>query len=166
MIRLALQLMAIVLGAFGLWIMASRLGEELHAPDLPASSSGAAGDSAPAVISALPEFAAPPFEHFTDLLSAPIFFASRRMPQPSVAPPKRQEPAPARVETPSMETLQLQGVMIAGGKRRAFLRIKGQAPKWFDQGDAVIGWRITRISPKFVVLRRNGREARINLYQR
>gem|GEM_PF-5247175 len=65
-----------------------------------------------------------------------------------------------------METLQLQGVMIAGGKRRAFLRIKGQAPKWFDQGDAVIGWRITRISPKFVVLRRNGREARINLYQR
>ena len=161
MIRIALQLMAIVLVALGLWKMAPRVERALHVAPLPGRSPGATG-SAAAPAPTLPEFAPPPLERFADLLRAPIFFSSRRMPRSSASTTPTEE---QRRILPTVAQLRLQGVMIHKGRRRALLHVQGKAPKWYEQGETIIGWRITRIGEGFVVLHKDGREARVSLYQ-
>ncbi len=165
MIRITIQVLLIMACLVALWALAPRVREALHPPALPMVSPNAtsvANSAAPS----LPELALPSFERLTHLLNAPIFFSSRKLPRAEAVSVTAEQDGDREEKARDVARLKLFGIMMHGNKRRAIMGAAGGAPRWFDQGDTIAGWRIDRIEPGFVVVRKNGRTERIDLYKR
>jgi hypothetical protein len=107
-----------------------------------------------------------PAENYASTLAHPVFFKSR---QPFVAPP----PAPAPVVKPPAPPVStdpgmaLAGVMIAGGRRKAYLVNKADSSgTWASEGESLSGWTIRSIEPTAVKLQQQERLVELLLYPR
>jgi hypothetical protein len=97
-------------------------------------------------------------------LVRPIFFASRK---PFEPPPAQAAtpPAPAARPPPSDPTLIVDGIVLTGKARRAYLRRPAETEgRWQEAGQVIDGWTVAEIDRAGIVLERSGRRFPISLY--
>ena len=115
------------------------------APGEPPAELHAAGRSATAQASAAPVSRDP--GALSAVLARPLFSPSRRPPAEAEAAP------PAPLQEPARAVWRVEGVIDAGGTRRAILRREGAAAGIHAaEGDTVEGWTLRSISADRVIL--------------
>lgn len=99
-----------------------------------------------------------------DTLDRPLFSSSRR--QPVEQPPAPFEPPPPP-PPPNPDDLKLIGVMIGREGAVALLRVKGQAQTASVRtGEIIDGWKITRIGPRELDVRKADVSATVRVSSR
>ncbi len=103
----------------------------------------------------------PPIESFDEVVERPLFFRSRRAPDPDAAPPPEAEAAPKA-------DFVLTGLVIVSGKERlALLRPAGsKTVERVHQGEEIEGWRVEAIHADRVVLKKGETVQEIRLEDR
>ena len=154
----AFLLFAICIGLGFLIFTQARDGVPL--PDL--SGTIAQSSVAPVVAGETPRGLAPmpPIETFDEVVERPLFFRSRRPPDPDAAPPPEAPPAPKA-------DFVLTGLVISGKERLALLRPAGsKTVARVHQGEEIEGWRVEAIHADRVVLKRGETVQEIRLEDR
>lgn len=92
------------------------------------------------------DFSLPPLSNFSAIVERPLFVRGRRP-----APPASETTTTATTEGPS--PFVLSGVVIAGGRRVAFLQNRA-SPKTLrvEEGETIEGWKVITIRPQMVTL--------------
>ena len=108
----------------------------------------------------LASFQLAPAEDFEEVLARPLFNRSRR---PDLAQEKLQGGGGAGEEAAAAQ-ISLNGVVLAGGRRVALLRLDGD-PKVMHvaEGQRAGGWLIEAIRPDRIILRRGDSESEVSL---
>lgn len=102
----------------------------------------------------------PPIETFDEVVERPLFFRSRRPPDPDAAPPPEAAAAPKA-------DFVLTGLVISGTERLALLRPAGsKTVERVHQGAEIEGWRVEAIHADRVVLKRGETVQEIRLEDR
>lgn len=102
----------------------------------------------------------PPIETFDEVVERPLFFRSRRPPDPDAAPP------PEAAAPPKADFV-LTGLIISGTERLALLRPAGsKTVERVHQGAEIEGWRVEAIHADRVVLKRGETVQEIRLEDR
>ena len=109
--------------------------------------------------------------YFNLITERPLFEPTRRPFLPVVAEPVVEEdvePAPVPivpVQVPPPDAALL-GVMTGGARNAALVSLQGDDPNWLSEGDDLQGWNLGEITPGFIILEREGRRHRVELYER
>lgn len=152
----AFLLFAICIGLAALIFTQARDGVPL--PDL--SGTIAAPSVAPQSLANEGLAPMPPIEAFDEVVERPLFFRSRRPPDPDAAPPPE---AAAAAKTDFVLT----GLVISGKERLALLRPTGsKIVERVHQGEEIEGWRVEAIHADRVVLKRGETVQEIRLEDR
>ncbi len=102
----------------------------------------------------------PPIETFDEVVERPLFFRSRRPPDPDAAPPPE-------AALPPKADFVLTGLVISGKERLALLRPAGsKTVERVHQGAEIEGWRVEAIHADRVVLKRGETVQEIRLEDR
>ena len=127
------------------------------------------GDLAPAQTAAAAVAPRPypvrPLAAFSQTLSRPVLFKSRKPFVAAVAP--ASGPASAPVPQPAPATLELHagGIVLTPGKRQMFIVSKAQPQGiWVGEGDEIEGWTFVAIDGQGARVQRNDVVARVDLY--
>ncbi len=103
----------------------------------------------------------PPIETFDEVVERPLFFRSRRPPDPDAAPPPEAAP------TPKADFVLTGLVIVAGKERLALLQPAGsKTVERVRQGQEIEGWRVVAIHADRVVLKRGETVREIRLEDR
>ena len=124
------------------------------APEVTAASPAALPAAAPAP----PRFAPPPVGAFDDIALRPLFFATRRPFEPTVAVEEGEAP----VAKPEV-SVELVGTLVTDQDRAALLQPAGESASWHREGDQVAGWRIGTIERERITLRQGGKIETVEL---
>lgn len=122
-------------------ILAGRLAVDLARPALDAIVASPA-DIAPLPPS--PRLAAPPPEHFTEMVARPLF-----------VPGRRPIGGPTAQGSDRVPRLRLVGIVLSGAVRLALVQSDGAAPRKLAEGQSLDGWMVAAIEPRRIVLRRD-----------
>jgi hypothetical protein len=152
----------VALGAVNVWLLTQIFGDFVPGgqaafetvswtPKLSTSQDGAMGIKAPRA--------------HDQTLSHPVFFKTR---DPFVARPvapfaatNSAAPSPVYVDP----GLVLGGIVITGSTRKAYIFQKtNPSGNWVQEGDEIVGWKISSVSPGVATLRKDGRDIELLLY--
>lgn len=111
-------------------------------------------------------------EQIGETFLRPLFYPSRRPFEPAPAPVEVLaveeviEPAPVDAPSiPSLPTMRLVGISLAGSQRRALLGVAdGTAVRWYSPGDNVEGWVLSAINQDTVILASGSDNFQLALY--
>ncbi|CCD97463.1 hypothetical protein BRAS3809_1000001 [Bradyrhizobium sp. STM 3809] len=112
----------------------------------------------------------PPIAAYAEITARPAFSRSRQPFVPPPPPPPR--PLPHPVVPPPMVSadpgLQVAGVMIQGGKSKAYLQSNGGpgGGSWVTENESYNGWQVKMIDPSGVRIEQAGRAIELQLYPR
>jgi hypothetical protein len=96
-------------------------------------------------------------------LLRPIFFASRKPFEPPLQ--RATPPAPTARPPPSDPALVVDGIVLTGKARRAYLRPPAEADgRWHETGEVIAGWTVAEIDRTGIVLEQADRRFSIQLY--
>jgi type II secretory pathway component PulC len=132
-----------------------------HSDDIaPVSAPAAASDDKAAEGERqLASFQSAPAEDFEEILARPLFNRSRR---PDLAQENPQGAGGS--EEAAASQISLNGIVLAGGKRTALLRLDGDAKVMHvAEGQRAGGWLIEAIRPDRVILRRGDAASEVAL---
>jgi hypothetical protein len=114
----------------------------------------------------LPEIVVPmvqpvPLDQFAAIVQRPVFFAGRRLPQPT---PIRNAPDTALTRV-ALPRAQLTAILADGPhQRRVLLSLPRGKERALVLGDMIDGWRLSQIGTDEIVLTANEQQYRMKLY--
>jgi hypothetical protein len=133
-----------VLGLVNWWVLTLEPGASSTASAAPAG-----------LATAVPSAARPderPLSDFAEIVSRPLFTATRRPYVPAEPTPVRAEAAPAEASRPP-PNVRLIGVVIDAGKKRALLRTPEQPRgRWVEEGETIDGWQVRSVRADAAIL--------------
>jgi len=143
-----LLLLGAVVAALGLanwWVLTLE-------PGASSSASAAPSGLTATVSSAARPLDERPLSEFAEIVSRPLFTATRRPHVPAEPTPVRAEPAAAEPRRPP-PNVRLIGVVIDAGKKRALLRTPEQPRgRWVEEGETIDGWQVRSVQADAAIL--------------
>jgi len=171
MIRLAAQMLTLIgIVATIVWVAGWGFDHWQTPIMLEADTTAAIPTRAPRVIVDLEQ---PALSTFSQSLTRPLFFEGRRLPSPppkeikaeppKPTPPPPPAPPPKPVVLP--DKIKLLGVVMQAAAWKALIEVPPQPAAWFNVGDKIAEWTITRIEENRVVLsHQSNKTATLALY--
>lgn len=165
MTRLVLSLIFLLIAAITFGFIAHRSWELITAPEMSqALPSNEAAASTPNPGQVPNDYVPPSISEFSETLESPVFFRDRRFPTAKLETQNQAAHQATAVPLLQASQIKLRGVMISSIEEKALIEHPLGRSRWYQVGEYIQQWQLTRIENNQVVLSAGGHTATLKLY--